>query len=161
MSLRPSQQTDAAKVVPDETLSTSKSAQAGFQTLQRVQRSSNITKCCAFYDRRSQITVQCCPKSGKEVSMLLLSFVMCYLEAISVTETAAPNKLQALLDHTTSRIIKCQEVFSFFELNANSSFISKWGVYGTNTSQYHQKHRTEGGSDSCVFITSLVPHFQV
>lgn len=86
----------------------------------------------------------------------------CYPKAgsIIVTESSMEVELQALLDHTVSRIIKTQEeVMESLppELISELVLVSKWGCDGsTGHSQYKQKFEGET-TDKDMFILSFVP----
>lgn len=72
-------------------------------------------------------------------------------------------KLQALLDHTSSRIVQATENnlsnFSDEEL-LEMVLTLKWGMDGsTGNSEYNQMFKDDDGTktDASIFITSLVP----
>lgn len=86
---------------------------------------------------------------------------LCYPKDITVTETSASVKLQALLDHTTERLcLTLESVIEHLqteELN-HLCLLSKWGFDGSSGhSSYKQAFYDLEASDSAVFITCLVP----
>lgn len=87
----------------------------------------------------------------------------CYPSRISITitESCAEVKLQALLDHTAMRILFLQrEVVDSFTMEnvKNMHLIYKWGCDGSSgQSVYKQKFTEDGKSDENVFFTSVVP----
>ncbi|XP_076663948.1 uncharacterized protein LOC143370380 [Andrena cerasifolii] len=87
----------------------------------------------------------------------------CYppINFISVDEQMAKINIQALLDHTSSRILKVlQEQTPTLELsNKQLVLITKWGCDGASgQSQYKQKIISgQDFDDSSVFIASIVP----
>ena len=81
-------------------------------------------------------------------------------ENITITESSAEVQLQALLDHTTRRIIETVEsVITFLPTDhKNLIMISKWGFDGSSgQSQYKQNSYDPNFIDSDLFLTSLVP----
>lgn len=80
--------------------------------------------------------------------------------SIKVTETGFEVELQALLNHTASRLCEyLKEVIdtlSVFE-KQHLALISKWGCDGSNQMQYKQKFVNNNDSDANAFISSLVP----
>lgn len=81
--------------------------------------------------------------------------------SITITESCAEVKLQALLDHTAERILFLQrEVIDTFTMEnvRNMHLICKWGCDGSSEqSIYKQKFTEDGKSDENVFSTSFVP----
>lgn len=80
---------------------------------------------------------------------------------ISVSETTAEVKLQALLDHTANQLVVLQDevliTISDAEL-MDLELISKWGFDGSSgQSNYKQCTENKNFDDSSIFITSLVP----
>lgn len=68
--------------------------------------------------------------------------------------------MQALLDHTASRLLEAQAdvILSFDELfTENMRLYLKWGVDGSSAQQYKQKFKDNEGSDANIFFTSVVP----
>lgn len=80
---------------------------------------------------------------------------------IVITSTHAEVKLQALLDHTVSRLLVLQkDVLKTLnsEKLENIVMISKWGFDGfSGNNEYKQKFELDDCSDSSVFMSSLVP----
>lgn len=85
----------------------------------------------------------------------------CYPKNITVTEICASVTLQALLDHTSERLIQVLEpVIESLENEELQQLclISKWGFDGSSGhSSYKQAFCDSEATDSAVFITSLVP----
>ena len=98
---------------------------------------------------------------------LVKAKLACYppSEAITVSETSAEIQLQALLDHTISRLVSVQEEVFERVLNCDPmifKLICKWGCDGSGGhKQYKQKFINEGEEqahdDSDMFVISLVP----
>jgi hypothetical protein len=82
-------------------------------------------------------------------------------EAMTISETSAEVKLQALLDHTAKRLISVQhDVITSLNYGQimNLCLILKWGFDGSSGhSSYKQKFISADADDSSVFITSIVP----
>ncbi|KAJ4431291.1 hypothetical protein ANN_19888 [Periplaneta americana] len=81
-------------------------------------------------------------------------------EYITLSETAAEVNLQALLDHTASRLLEAQkDVFHNAVQNSlKLILICKWGFDGSTQSEYKQTFSSESGcTDSNVFLSSFVP----
>ena len=87
----------------------------------------------------------------------------CYPERnlIVANDTSAEIKLQPLLDHTVSRILKGQkDVLTNQDLGKEINFclISKWGFDGSNQAEYKQRFSANSEvTDANIFISSLVP----
>ena len=80
--------------------------------------------------------------------------------AISISETSAEVELQPLLEHTTARLLQCQEqVIASLDSNLTNemTLFLKWGCDGSSGQEYKQKFRDEDSSDAHVFFTSIVP----
>lgn len=80
--------------------------------------------------------------------------------SITITETSATVSLQALLDHTTARLLQVQsDVIKTLDssLTNNMTLILKWGCDGSSAQQYKQKFDESNSSDANVFFTSVVP----
>ncbi|KMQ84811.1 hypothetical protein RF55_17077 [Lasius niger] len=97
------------------------------------------------YDKVSQAKVRCYPPRSD----------------VTITETSAEVKLQALLNHTTERILLVQNdvIKSLLQKTVeHMNLICKWGYDGSSgQSDYKQKFADENSSDGNVFLTSLVP----
>ncbi|XP_024875226.1 uncharacterized protein LOC112456728 [Temnothorax curvispinosus] len=97
------------------------------------------------YDKVSQAKVRCYPPRSD----------------VTITETSAEVKLQALLNHTAERILLVQNdvIKSLLqETVKHMNLICKWGCDGSSgQSEYKQKFANENSSDEHVFLTSLVP----
>lgn len=75
-------------------------------------------------------------------------------EYISVSEVSAKIQLQALLNHTTYRILKTIPNLTSKKVN----LVCKWGCDGSSgQSQYKQKFENALNDDSSIFLCSLVP----
>ncbi|KAL4721260.1 hypothetical protein ACJJTC_000227 [Scirpophaga incertulas] len=86
----------------------------------------------------------------------------CYpnIESYRVTETCAEIKLQALLDHTTQRLLLfLRDVLNTITVTElkNLELIFKWGCDGSQQAQYKQKFANSSDSDANIFQSSLVP----
>lgn len=87
----------------------------------------------------------------------------CYPSVVymNITESCAQIKLQALLDHTTYRIIQLQaDVIDTLNSEILQKLVlhCKWGCDGSSgQSVYKQKFDEAGKSDESIFYTSLVP----
>ena len=87
---------------------------------------------------------------------------MCYPneDAFTITETMAEVKLQALLDHTTTRLCKyLHEVLLQLDCEERQSLqlVTKWGCDGSHQASYKQKFENENDSDAHIFQSCLVP----
>lgn len=82
-------------------------------------------------------------------------------ESIIVTDTAAEVKLQALLDHTASRLLDAQyEVLSSKKPESFQKLIliCKWSFDGSGQAEYKQTFDSDpSASNANIFISSLVP----
>lgn len=87
----------------------------------------------------------------------------CYPSVVytTVSESCAQIKLQALLDHTTYRIIQLQaDVIDTLSPEILQKLVlhCKWGCDGSSgQSVYKQKFTEDGKSDESIFYASLVP----
>lgn len=87
----------------------------------------------------------------------------CYPDpsSIQVTENSASIKLQALLDHTSRRLLESFSVDEIMKLPTNLTLLTKYGCDGASgQGRYKQsiKALTENSADdSKVFMSSLVP----
>lgn len=82
----------------------------------------------------------------------------CYPDenAIHITDASAKINLQALLDHTSCRILKLLNENSI--QSENLILLTKWGCDGVSgQSQYKQKFDNTCDDDASVFITTIVP----
>lgn len=77
-------------------------------------------------------------------------------EKVTINETVASIDIQALLDITSSRLLKvCEENI---DNHTNLKLICKWGFDGASgQSTYKQKFQNENISDDSIFMTSFVP----
>lgn len=104
-------------------------------------------------------------KAGHQVfpsyHSLCKSKKLCYPsdEHISVTETRAEIKLQAILDKTTERLIEAQsEVLKNVPSNSSFTLISKWGCDGSSGhSTYKQIFENSDATDEFLFVFAFVP----
>lgn len=175
MSLRSSGQNEAASVVKD--LSTSSPSRAskykaglrlaGKAAVTKLSGDSALSMLVEAKLTRSQYEVvrmtakthntpiyPCYPK-------VLEAKTRCYPSNISVNETIAEVKLQPLLDHTCTRILRVQnDVIDMLDQTdvRHLKLILKWGMDGSSDqSEYKQKFANEDSSDASIFLTSLVP----
>ncbi|XP_022828240.1 uncharacterized protein LOC111357680 isoform X1 [Spodoptera litura] len=93
---------------------------------------------------------------------LCKSKLSCYPleEHISITESRADIRLQAILDLTTNRLVKVQNEVIRSVLSKSSSFtlVSKWGCDGSSGhSTYKQKFENVEATDEFLFVFSFVP----
>lgn len=92
---------------------------------------------------------------------ILEAKVRCYPSNIQITETRAEVSVQALLNHTSERILHVQnDTIKTLcpEILKNARLILTWWCDGSSGhSEYKQKFTDESSSDANVFITSLVP----
>lgn len=81
-------------------------------------------------------------------------------ESIKVTETLAEIKLQSLMDHTATRLLKdLQKMLVTLEEEERRSLVllCKWGCDGAQQAQYKQKFKCDSDSDANLFQSSFVP----
>ena len=93
-------------------------------------------------------------------SELLEAKKECYPENITFSETGAEIVLQDLLNHTASRLIDLnKDMINSLETSSIAlNLISKWGYDGSSgQAEYKQRFYSDDGSDSNLFICSLVP----
>jgi len=92
---------------------------------------------------------------------VLQAKVRCYPSDVTITETRAEVKLQALLDHISARLLQVQhDVIKKLSPQTVSKlrFILKWGCDGSSSqNEYKQKFSDADSSDANVFLTSVVP----
>lgn len=173
MSLRASGQLDASKVVKDITSSPTKASKYTTAFTSEVERtlSDDAALSVLVEYKFSKRTYQGIRKVGKEnhcklypsYNNVLKAKKRCYplRTSITITESCAEVKLQALLNHTTERILFLQrEVIGTLTVEnvRNMHLICKWGCDGSSgQSVYKQKFTEDGKSDENVFFTSLVP----
>lgn len=84
----------------------------------------------------------------------------CYPSSITITEVGVQIDLQALLDHTSGRIVQiCEPNVISNQSEPNFKLISKWGMDGASgQSIYKQVFQGKDSSDdSSIFMTSMVP----
>lgn len=104
-------------------------------------------------------------KAGHQVfpsyHSLYKSKKLCYPsdEHISVTETRAEIKLQAILDKTAERLIEAQsEILKNVSSNSSFTLISKWGCDGSSGhSTYKQIFENSDATDEFLFVFAFVP----
>ncbi|KAG4073854.1 hypothetical protein HA402_014059 [Bradysia odoriphaga] len=84
----------------------------------------------------------------------------CYPSSITITELGAEINLQALLDHTTSRILQtCQNALSG-QAEWSLTLYVKWGMDGASGQSVYKQifpENDKSTDDSSIFMTSLVP----
>jgi hypothetical protein len=80
--------------------------------------------------------------------------------AMCITETSAIVTLQALLDHTASRLLEVQSdvIQSLDEsITSNITLYIKWGFDGSSAAEYKQQFSESDSSDTNILFTSIVP----
>lgn len=102
------------------------------------------------------------PKFFPCYSILQRAKNACYPDKDSflVTATSAEINLQALLNHTVTRLLTHLDVVleTLNEADSNSlMMIYKWGCDGSQQSQYKQNFANDYDSDANIFQSSLVP----
>lgn len=82
-------------------------------------------------------------------------------EHVTISESTAEVKLQALLDHTVKQLMRLQDEVLLTLSNSellDLELVSKWGFDGSSgQSNYKQSFADQDIDDSSIFITSLVP----
>lgn len=105
--------------------------------------------------------IKCGNNVWPSYNTLLVEKSNCYphKNKIEITEMYAKVDLQALLDHTVSRIIKGVQTLNDSVDTANLVLICKWGCDGASgQSRYKQiAHKDADINDDTVFISSVVP----
>lgn len=104
-------------------------------------------------------------KAGHQVfpsyHSLCKSKKLCYPsdDHISITESRAEIKLQAILDKTTERLVEAQsEVIKSVLPSSSFTLVSKWGCDGSSGhSTYKQKFENTEATDEFLFVFSFVP----
>lgn len=171
MKLRETGRTDAAKVVQDLTNSPTRAKKyraalkiANTKTprqLTPIQALSMFTE--AGLTRSQYEIVRASNKNFFPCYTILQKTKKdCYPkpEAYRITSTCAEVDLQALLDHTASRLIQdLEEAVKTLNEHEKSSLvlISKWGCDGSQQVQYKMRFETDADSDANIFQSSLVP----
>jgi hypothetical protein len=80
--------------------------------------------------------------------------------AMCITETSAIVTLQALLDHTASRLLEVQgDVIQSLDesITNNITLHIKWGHDGSSAAEYKQKFSESDSSDANILCTSIIP----
>lgn len=131
----------------DEALSVMVENKFSKQTYQRIRNIAKENKCKLYpsYNNVVKAKKHCYPPHS----------------SITITESSAAVKLQALLNHTVDRILFLQRdvIATLTPDNVrNLKLYCKWGCDGSSgQSLYKQKFTEDGQSDESVFFTSLVP----
>ncbi|CAH0560538.1 unnamed protein product [Brassicogethes aeneus] len=93
------------------------------------------------------------PFSNEEALALFLD-----LKLSKAHETGATVKLQSLLDHTATRIVKAINEEDVSKFSENLELIGKWGCDGSSgQAQYKQAFLSPSQSDSHMFMCPFVP----
>lgn len=179
MSLRAAGKLDAAKVVKEVALGSPTKASKYTEALRTVtdmttnRYSADAALSLIVEYRMSKHVYQGIRSGALELNSKIYPSYKSVLEAkkkcyppkddITITESKAAVKLQALLDHTASRILAVQsEVLhllpssEIYKLN----LVCKWGCDGTSgQSTFKQKfdNDDEDKTDATIFFTSVVP----
>ncbi|KAK4883413.1 hypothetical protein RN001_006732 [Aquatica leii] len=150
MSLRAQGNLLASNVISNEALSLVVEGKMSKSQYQLI-RSVSVQKNCKLYPPYKCVLdakKKCYPKKSE----------------ISVTESGATVRLQALLNHTAERLLIVQsdviKSLSENEIGINLELICKWGCDGTSgQSTYKQKFSDGDGNktDANIFFISLVP----
>lgn len=113
-----------------------------YQTIQGLSKKRNAD-IYPPYNRMLQAKKECYPDSS----------------SIEINENSASIKLQALLDHTSKRILQSLSDEEILKLPSNLTLLSKYGCDGASgQSRYKQSFKVDGDADdSKVFMSSLVP----
>lgn len=87
---------------------------------------------------------------------------LCYPDAtsIEIDESSASIKLQALLDHTSKRLLQSLSDDEILKLPTNLMLFTKYGCDGARLNQYKQPIKSDTEDivdDSKLFMSSLVP----
>lgn len=174
MKLRSEGKTDAAKIIQDITEGSPKKALQYRKSLDSINTSSvfSADEALSLYvemglsrNKYQQLRNACLQKKSKLIPSykeVRKAKKKCHpAEGIFIEENEAQVKLQALLDHTVSRIVLYQiEVLKSLstEILSNLTLIGKWGCDGSSGhSEYKQKFKNEAFSDASIFFTSFVP----
>ena len=175
MSLRSVGQIDASKLVNEVTSTSPRRALRYRKALTDVEKHKHITMTGeealstmieAKLSRRQYEVVRSKDKKRfPSYKVIQEAKKLCYpkIESIVVNSTSVEVKLQALLDHTASRlVVSLSEVILSRHTDGDFTLIYKWGFDGSSgLNPYKQKHsETEGDCidiDSSVFLSSLVP----
>jgi hypothetical protein len=164
MSLRASGNTDASKILKDissapraEAIHIPKTRQLTPQEALSMFIEADLTR--SQYETIRKFDIDRFPC----YTLLQAAKSECYpkREAVSVTSKSAEVGLQALMDHSASRLClylndEISERFSPEEL-LNLELISKWGCDGSQQNQYKQKLQDDTDSGAFIFQSSFVP----
>lgn len=175
MSLRASGKLDAAKVIKDVTLGSPSKAKKykKCDSISETTLSANAALSLIVEQKLSRSQYQGLRNISREnncnlfppYKLVYQAKLKCYpiKSDITITECSAEVKLQALLNHTTERILLTQmDVIKSLSSDKvrNLNLICKWGCDGTcSQSTYKQKFTNDDGSksDANIFFTSIVP----
>lgn len=173
MSLRSSGEAAAASVVKDVTFTTPKRASKykkayldskKKQVHQQLSADEALSMIVDAKLTRHQYNIVRSKDKGKFpcYSYIQNAKKNCYpdQDSIQVTSTSAQVNLQALLDHTTARLLEVQkEVINTMDAETigNLKLISKWGIDGSAANEYKQKFDSQEDSDAAILMTSFVP----
>lgn len=103
-----------------------------------------------------------CKKLYPCYSLLQKEKLNCYpnKDSYRVTDSHAEVQLQALMDHTVTRLLnsleEIEETLSDEE-RTSLLLICKWGCDGCQQSEYKQKFKNDADSDANIFQSSFVP----
>lgn len=177
LSVRASGKRDAASLIQEVASSSPRRATSYKKTRKRVlmrneQRPYTPEEALAFFVS-NHLTVQTYKNMQQEAKErgfnLYPSYdkvarvkIDCYppVETITIADTYAEVNLQALLNHTATRICKniLGEVLKMSNKTKNYSLIYKWGCDGSSGhSLYKQKFDNIEDTDEHMFIISIVP----
>ncbi|XP_046589480.1 uncharacterized protein LOC124293267 [Neodiprion lecontei] len=176
MNIRAEGKLDAAKVMQDVTVGSPTSALKCRQSLRTVSAdcySDDAALSLMIEYHMSKHMYQGIRSGALALNSKIYPSYKCVLQAkkkcyspkddITITESRAEVKLQALLDHTANRILSVQEdVLTCLSSDKISemNLICKWGCDWTSgQSTFKQKFSNDdrGKSDATIFFTSLVP----
>lgn len=85
--------------------------------------------------------------------------ILCYPKNnIQITEVSAKVSVQALIDHTITRLCQVlEEVFLTLSGIDRQNFVVKWGCDGAQQARYKQKFTKGNLTDESLFTISMVP----
>lgn len=103
----------------------------------------------------------CAPEKFPSYKTIQAAKKHCYPEEMHITDTCGEIALQALLDHTVTRLLLTVEPVIQTLQNEELEtlcLLSKWGFDGSSGhSSYKQAFHGPASSDSAVFMTCIVP----
>lgn len=112
--------------------------------------------------RKYQLIRKRSRNSFPSYKVILAAKKRCYPDKLTINETDCTVELQALLDHTTKRLLDCcKENIANLPSKTKSynlNMIFKWGCDGSSGfNEFKQKFMCGDNSDASIFLTTVLP----